>query len=164
MLFFRKTVYQVKLQNSETVEQLLIAFAMASYEATPAFFEEEIGAPGSCAREMLNPDLAAHFIKDDDDLTMMYVQGKACLTHVRRVRRHFSQFEPDGVVTLEVLSFEGDLDKLFERAATILRWIADDAPAEGSQFVLDVDAEGIDVIECVEPPPLPASAAGTIAS
>jgi hypothetical protein len=147
MIFTSKSAFEVKLQPGETVEHVLIALAMASYEATEAFYEDGLTPDGTRATAMLNPDVAATYVKNDE-LVMVFVQGKFCMTHIRRVRRHLSQLEKGDVVTFEVVACETDVEKLFARADTILGWgvVAsavepEVAVTEGPLPVFDIDAE-----------------------
>lgn len=131
MQFAEKPLFHVVLDvnRGETLEHLLVALAMASYEATPSFFEDGIGPDGVRATAMLNPDDAAKYVRGDE-LLMCYVKGKFCMTHVRRVRRHQSQIDLGNSIALEVVCYDGDAQKLFERADRILDWIVDGPAVE----------------------------------
>ncbi len=126
MQYAEKPLFHVVLdaQRGETLEHLLIALAMASYEATEPFFSDGVSPDGAHATEMLNPDDAAKYVRGDE-LLMCYVKGKFCMTHVRRVRRHLSQIDLGGSIALEVVCYDGDPAALFARADRILDWIVD---------------------------------------
>lgn len=131
MLFAEKPLFHVVLdaKRGENLELLLVALAMASYEATPSLFGDAVGPDGVRATAMLNPDEAAKYVHRDE-LLMCLVKGKICMTHIRRVRRDWSQLDPDGSVALEVVTSEVDSAQLFERAEHILDWLVDGPAVE----------------------------------
>jgi hypothetical protein len=131
MHFEEKPLFSVSLdaRRGETLDTLLVALAMASYEAASAL--DDGPASGIRSHAMLNPDEAAGFVRGDE-LVLCYVKGKFCMTHIRRVHRHYLQANQMDRIELEVVSYDGDAAKLFDRADAIMRWLADDETEEAA--------------------------------